>query len=194
MVLRARESIGCHNHVKVVRVLPVPTKVQKLGPVERSVRASSAVAKSSRAVKREDDRRRAKAQAVETILTAFYGPRVWTEGVYITDLVGALVATILSQNTSDLNSGRALSSLKPAFPGGLGGCRTAPVESSGGFDSGRAASRISRHLPRIQVVLDCIHDQFGRTNLDHIRDWDDDAIRDLLRSFPGVGAKTRRAS
>lgn len=166
----------------------MPTKVQKPGPVERSLRASSAVVKSPRAVKREDDRRRAKAQAVESVLTSFYGPRVWTEGVYISDLVGALVATILSQNTSDLNSGRAYQSLKAAFPGGWEDVRTAPVNLVA--DAIRAGGLANIKAPRIQVVLDCVHDRFGRTDLDHIRDWDDDAIRDLLRSFPGVGAKT----
>jgi endonuclease-3 len=129
-----------------------------------------------------------KARTVEAILTDFYGPRAWKEGVYIADLVGALVATILSQNTSDVNSGRAYQSLKAAFPGGWEDVRCAPVNVVA--DAIRAGGLANIKAPRIQIVLDCIHDRFGRTDLDHIRGWDDDAIRDLLRSFPGVGAKT----
>lgn len=139
-------------------------------------------------VRREERRRRAKAQAVEEILTEFYGPRVWKEGVYISNLVGALVATILSQNTSDVNSGRAYQNLKAAFPEGWEDVRSSPVNLVA--DAIRAGGLANVKAPRIQTVLDCIHERFGRTDLEHIREWDDAAIEDLLRSFPGVGAKT----
>jgi endonuclease-3 len=143
---------------------------------------------STRSRNREQERLRAKAQRIEEILIEYYGPRIWSADNYISDLVGALVATILSQNTSDINSGRAYANLKAAFPGGWEDVRTAPVNEVA--DAIRAGGLANIKAPRIQIVLDCVHDRFGRTDLDHIRDWDDDAIRDLLRSFPGVGAKT----
>jgi endonuclease III len=59
-----------------------------------------------------------KARWVEERLNEHYGIRVHNPEAYDSDLLGALVATMLSQHTSDLNSGRAFRSLKRAFPGG----------------------------------------------------------------------------
>lgn len=131
---------------------------------------------------------RAKAARVEALLTAAYGERIWRAGNYSEDIVGALVATVLSQNTSDLNSGRAYTSLKAAFPGGWDDVRTANVSrvaeaiKSGGLANIKA--------PRIQAILQDIFERNGYTDLDHIRHWDDNTIREYLRSFPGVGPKT----
>ena len=131
---------------------------------------------------------RTKATRVEALMTAAYGERVWRAENYSADIVGALVATVLSQNTSDLNSGRAYASLKAAFPGGWEDVRTANVSrvaeaiKSGGLANVKA--------PRIQAILQDIFDRNGRTDLDHIRRWDDQTIRAYLRSFPGVGPKT----
>jgi len=131
---------------------------------------------------------RAKAARVERLLTAAYGERVWRKENYSDDLAGALVATVLSQNTSDLNSGRAYASLKAAFPGGWDDVRTANITQvaeaikSGGLANIKA--------PRIQAILQEIFERCGQTNLDHLRDWNDETIRSYLRSFPGVGPKT----
>ena len=131
---------------------------------------------------------RAKVARVEEALTAAYGPRVWQAGNYQDDLVGALVATVLSQNTSDLNSGRAYASLRQAFPGGWEDVRTAPVTELA--DSIRAGGLANVKAPRIQAILQDVYDRNGRTDLDHIRHWDDQTIRDYLRSFHGIGPKT----
>jgi endonuclease-3 len=131
---------------------------------------------------------RAKAARVEALLTEAYGPRVWRAENYSDDLVGALVATVLSQNTSDLNSGRAYASLKQAFPGGWEDVRTASVSHVA--DAIRAGGLANVKAPRIQAILQDIYERNGQTELDHIRQWDDAAIRAYLRSFHGVGAKT----
>ena len=129
-----------------------------------------------------------KAQRVEELLTVAYGERKWRREDYDTDIVGALVATILSQNTSDLNSGRAFLSLKAAFPGGWEDVRRAPVlEVANAIRSGGLADI---KAPRIQRVLRLIHDEHGRTDLQHLGQWADDAVREYLRGLPGVGAKT----
>ena len=131
---------------------------------------------------------RAKVTRVEALLTAAYGARVWRAGNYSDDLVGGLVATVLSQNTSDLNSGRAYASLKAAFPGGWDDVRTANISrvaeaiKSGGLANIKA--------PRIQAILSDIFERSGHTNLDHIRAWDDATIVAYLRTLPGVGPKT----
>ena len=131
---------------------------------------------------------RAKVARVEEALTEAYGPRVWRAENYQDDLVGALVATVLSQNTSDLNSGRAYVSLKQAFPGGWEDVRTASVTDLA--DSIRAGGLANVKAPRIQAILQDVYDRNGRTDLDHIRHWDDQTIRDYLRSFHGIGPKT----
>ncbi len=129
-----------------------------------------------------------KAQRVEAALTEAYGPRVWRAENHLDDILGALVATVLSQNTSDLNSGRAYQSLKLAFPGGWDDVRTAPVTAVA--DAIRAGGLANVKAPRIQAILQDVYERQGQTDLDHIRAWDDAAIRDYLRSFHGVGAKT----
>jgi len=131
---------------------------------------------------------RAKLGRVEAALTAAYGERVWRAENYLDDLVGALVATVLSQNTSDLNSGRAYASLKQAFPGGWEDVRMASVTAVA--DAIRVGGLANVKAPRIQAILQDIYERNGRTELDHIRSWDDATIRAYLRSFHGVGAKT----
>ena len=137
---------------------------------------------------RTQDELRAKIGRVEAALTEAYGPRVWRAENYQDDLVGALVATVLSQNTSDLNSGRAYASLRQAFPGGWEDVRTASVTDLA--DSIRAGGLANVKAPRIQAILQDVYERNGRTDLDHVRHWDDRTIREYLRSFHGVGAKT----
>lgn len=131
---------------------------------------------------------KAKAARVEAALTEAYGARVWRAENHLDDVLGALVATVLSQNTSDLNSGRAYASLKLAFPGGWDDVRTASVTDVA--DAIRAGGLANIKAPRIQAILQDVYDRSGQTDLDHIRGWDDGVIRDYLRSFHGVGAKT----
>lgn len=131
---------------------------------------------------------RAKANRVEALFTQAYGARVWRAENHGDDILGALVATVLSQNTSDLNSGRAYASLKLAFPGGWDDVRTASVTDVA--DAIRAGGLANIKAPRIQAILSDVYERSGRTDLDHIRHWDDETIRAYLRSFHGVGAKT----
>ena len=131
---------------------------------------------------------RAKAARVEALLTVTYGERVWRAENYSEDIVGALVATVLSQNTSDLNSGRAYASLKAAFSGGWDDVRTANISRVA--EAIQCGGLANVKAPRIQAILQDIFDRNGRTDLDHIRHWDDQTIGVYLRSFPGVGPKT----
>ncbi len=133
-------------------------------------------------------RLRAKLRRVEEALDSTYGVRVWRADSYSSDLVGALVATVLSQNTSDLNSGRAYQSLKAAFPGGWDDVRTVSVSAVA--DAIRSGGMANMKAPRIQAILQDIYDGTGRTDLGHIREWDDAKIVAYLKSFHGVGAKT----
>ena len=134
------------------------------------------------------ERLRAKVRRIEALLTEAYGVRVWQAGRYEEDVLGALIATILSQNTSDLNSGRAYQSLKAAFPLGWDQVRQASVTQVA--DAIRPGGLAEMKAPRIQSILQDIHERTGTANLDYIKAWDSDTIRDYLRSFHGVGAKT----
>ena len=125
---------------------------------------------------------------VEAKLTEAYGARVWRAENYSDDLVGALVATVLSQNTSDLNSGRAYASLKQAFPGGWDDVRTASVTAVA--EAIRSGGMANLKAPRIQAILQDIYESTGQTSLDQIRGWDDAKVSAYLRGFHGVGAKT----
>ena len=136
----------------------------------------------------ERERLRVKVRRIEDALTEFYGARVWDAASYSDDILGALVATILSQNTSDLNSGRAYASLRAAFPEGWDSVRTAPVSQVA--EAIRPGGLAQMKAPRIQAILQDVSERHGKADLDHIRAWDDVRIRDFLRSFPGVGPKT----
>ena len=131
---------------------------------------------------------RAKASQIESILTREYGERLWDANNYIQDITGALIATILSQNTSDLNSGRAYALLCQAFPQGWDAVRTVSVDEVA--DAIRPGGLADMKAPRIQRILQEIYDRTGSTGLEQLRTWNDAAIEDFLISFPGVGPKT----
>src|SRR4051812_30813639 len=102
---------------------------------------------------------RAKAARIEAILTREYGERLWDANNYIQDITGALIATILSQNTSDLNSGRAYASLCRAFPQGWDAVRTVSVDEVA--DAIRPGGLADMKAPRIQRILREIYDRTG---------------------------------
>jgi len=128
------------------------------------------------------------AKWIERRLTDHYGARLYNKDVYDQDLVGALVATILSQHTSDINSGRAYATLKAAFPGGWDDVRVASPEQvaqairQGGLADMKAA--------RIIGLLGELYQRNGATNLELLRSMSDSEGMAYLTSFHGVGPKT----
>lgn len=129
-----------------------------------------------------------KTARIEEQMTAAYGVRVWQSEQYAEDVLGALVATILSQNTSDINAGRAYQSLKKAFPDGWESVRQASVTAVA--DAIRPGGLADTKAPRIQHILHEVYERNGQTDLDHLAAWTDGEISEYLRSFPGVGPKT----
>lgn len=132
---------------------------------------------------------RAKAEWVEKRLLEYYGPHPYDPAAYESDLLGALIATVLSQHTSDLNSGRAYASLKGAFDQDWERVRLAPVEEianairCGGLADVKAA--------RIKRLLEDIRARTGETHLDFLREWPcDEEIAGFLTGFHGIGPKT----
>jgi len=103
------------------------------------------------------------------------------------DPLDSLVGTVLSQNTTDANSGPAFARLKERFPDWESAARArvsqiaAPIRS-GGLADIKAA--------RIKRILQQIERDRGRLELDFLDDLPLDEARDYLTGLPGVGPKT----
>ncbi|MDY6833629.1 MAG: endonuclease III [Chloroflexota bacterium] len=113
-----------------------------------------------------------------------YGPLLCKQSK---DAVSVLVETILSQNTSDTNSGRAFKSLLEIF---------GDWESVASADVGSIANSIKRgglaniKAERIKVVLQWIQQERGSFNIDFLRELSVVEARLWLMRLPGVGPKT----
>lgn len=98
-----------------------------------------------------------------------------------------LIETILSQNTSDTNSGRAFKSLLAAFSD-WEALAKAPVGEIA--ESIRVGGLERIKAKRIKQVLSEIRRARGRIELDFLDEMPLDEARDWLRQLPGVGDKT----
>jgi endonuclease-3 len=120
------------------------------------------------------------------LLEQEYGSRKWRAH---RDPINVLIGTILSQNTSDVNSGRAFSSLEASFDS-WEAVASAPVEhvaqviQAGGLHQIKAA--------RIKQALGQIAQEQGRISLDFLRSKTMREAEDYLMRLPGVGHKTAR--
>jgi len=103
------------------------------------------------------------------------------------DPLELLVATILSQNTNDINSHKAFTNLKRAFPNFLGLADSRPAKLEPLIKVGGIANKKSKTI--VQVVREVRKDFkiFDRRSLKRIRR--DDLIS-TLRNLNGVGYKT----
>lgn len=127
---------------------------------------------------------RRKVEAVCRRLERLYGavqpPPRWP-------VLDELVATILSQHTSDINSGAAYDELCRRFAD-WDAVRRAPVARIEQAIRGAGLSR--QKAPRIKAVLDTIHADRGQLSLDFLRRRPTAQALDYLRAMPGVGPKT----
>src|SRR5262245_35786088 len=98
-----------------------------------------------------------------------------------------LIATILSQNTSDRNSDAAFAELRRQFPT-WEAVRTAPVGRI--VRAIRCGGLARQKAPRIKAVLRAIHKQRGELSLDFLQELSAEEGTRFLRSFAGVGPKT----
>ena len=104
------------------------------------------------------------------------------------DALGGLIATILSQHTSDLNSERAYARLREAFPD-WADVRDAPVEAVA--DEIRVGGLARIKAERIQRVLRALGERGdGTLDLSWLGDLPLDEARAALQALPGVGPKT----
>ena len=138
-------------------------------------------------------------KSVNDALTKAHGERVRPKELNPTSLgancgevpsvLDALVRTILSQNTNNKNSSIAKRSLDKAF--GLGNyeaIRTAPLEKV--VDALRCGGLANIKGARIKHILDEVYGKHGKLSLDHLHDVSDQAAKEELMQFDGVGPKT----
>jgi endonuclease-3 len=125
--------------------------------------------------------------AIEEIIELLeqeYGPRKWQPD---RDPIDVLIETILSQNTSDANSGRAFTSLKASFDS-WEAVASAPAEhiarviKSGGLSQIKAV--------RIKQALEQIEEEQDRISLDSLKTMNMAEAEAYLMRLPGVGHKT----
>ena len=113
-----------------------------------------------------------------------YGPREWKS---FGPAAGELVATILSQNTTNHNSGAAYRQLRRRFRS-WDRVATAPVEEIERCIRTAGLSRIK--APRIQRILQALRAEHGRADLEFLGTWRPQKAYDYLVQFDGVGPKT----
>lgn len=103
------------------------------------------------------------------------------------DPVGVLVATILSQNTSDANSSRAFARLRERF---ATWDAVADARSDAIARAIRSAGLSRQKAPRIRRICRQIRDDRGAVSLGFLADRRIDDAYDYLVGFAGVGPKT----
>ncbi len=129
-------------------------------------------------------RRTSKFATVRELLESTYGPRKLRPSG---EPLRELISTILSQNTSDINSARSWKSLRRRFPD-WDTVREAPVEHI--VEAIRAGGLANRKAPRIQAVLDSILEHRGGYDLTFLKDLDLPDAMTWLTDLEGIGPKT----
>ncbi len=120
---------------------------------------------------------------LHTLLLSEYGEPTWQP----LDPLAALVSTILSQNTNDVNRDRAFARLRERFPT-WEAVRDAPLEEL--IEAIRPAGLAPTKAPRIQGALRRIEEERGRIELDFLADLPLEEARAWLRTIPGIGPKS----
>ena len=141
----------------------------------RAQRAAGALAASSR---------RERLPLILRQLDRTYGRPAHARGG---DPLDSLIGTVLSQNTSDVNSHRAFDRLKERFPKWESVRAARPSQIAGAIRSGGLGDIKSR---RIKQILREIERDRGGLDLSFLRRASVPAAREYLTALPGVGPKT----
>jgi endonuclease-3 len=132
-------------------------------------------------VKRNLQRR---TKSISLKLEKAYGKRRWkVHG----DPLSELIATILSQNTSDQNSHRAYAGLRSRFSTWERMRRANVRTIAAAIRSGGLADIKAK---RIKSILNQIHNDNHSLDLSFLKRWRTEKIREYLGAFKGVGEKT----
>jgi endonuclease-3 len=106
------------------------------------------------------------------------------------DLLGTLVRTILSQNTTRQNTDRSFGRLIERFAGDWDRIAEAPVDAV--VEAIKVGGLARQKAPRIQSILRDVREEHGAYSLEHLRELDVDEAQSYLESFKGVGPKTAK--
>lgn len=120
---------------------------------------------------------------VDQLLAGAYGERRRRPA----DALDGLVRTILSQNTTDVNSHAAFASLKRRFPTWEQALAADPGDIADAIRHGGLAPTKSR---RIHDILAQLREERGRLSLDHLCDMALAEAQESLLGLKGVGPKT----
>jgi endonuclease-3 len=125
-----------------------------------------------------------KVARIHSQLRAAYGePERWA----VDDPVGELVAVVISQHTSDVNTDRAFKNLLARF-GNWEAVRDAPVGEIA--VAIKSAGLANVKAPRIKDILQTISARHGRLSIDYMASLPLEQAKAELRALPGVGPKT----
>ena len=123
-------------------------------------------------------------QRVARRLIEVYGPRQQHSA---RDPLDELILTILSQNTSDRNSGRAWQALRARYRSWN---EVLAADTRELYEVIKPAGLGNIKAPRIQAVLQEVLDRRGSFDLNFLRDLPLPKAKQWLRSLPGIGPKT----
>ncbi|MFZ4848932.1 MAG: endonuclease III domain-containing protein [Caldilinea sp.] len=126
-----------------------------------------------------------KAWQVHTTLIEQYGEARFQRSE---NPVDELIATLLSANTNDANSGRAFAQLKAHFGDDWEAVRTAPIETLKALI--RPAGMYNQKAPAIVATLEKLQRDWGCYDLSHLADLPAAEALAYLTTLPGVGHKT----
>jgi endonuclease-3 len=133
---------------------------------------------------------RDKVDHVYVLLIEMYGVPPWEPDG---DALGGLIATVLSQHTSDTNSARAYAALIARYPS-WEAVRDAPLDEVAAAIRVGGLARIKAQ--RIQAILRELSERMAREGLDGplaldmLDAMEPEQAQTYLRTFPGVGPKT----
>lgn len=102
-------------------------------------------------------------------------------------ILDELIATVLSQHTSDHNSERAFTALRERFGSWEA---VAAATDQAVADAIRSGGMAEQKAPRIRRILATVQAREGAADLSRLQTLDDAAVREYLTSLPGVGPKT----
>ena len=123
-------------------------------------------------------------RTIEKLLEKEYGKKVLRPSY---DPLSELIATILSQNTSDNNSHRAYRNLKQDFKS-WEELRKAPLRKI--VQSIKVGGLEKIKAERIKNILNQIYKEKGMVSLAFLKKWNTEKVKEYLSHFTGVGDKT----
>jgi len=167
----------------------VEVKIKKLPKIEKKALKNAALKKDFENPSHEDF------ESLYQTLVAQYGkPKLQRSGDSASacgrkqTVVDACMAIILSQNTSNTNSRRALAALKEAYPGGAPQIlQSTPEELAKVIKAGGLANVKSK---RIFDLLCQLKSTTGSLSLEHLRELPTDEVKMQLGRFKGLGPKS----